>query len=109
MLLIVIAADLNRLPPLIRDVYRFPGGDKVGHFVLMGLLSLFVNAAALTTFPRQGAKRTVLITSLSLAFLVGLEELSQGFIQSRTLSLTDLLSSYAGIALCACLAYFWKS
>ncbi len=107
--LIIVAADLNQLPRAVRELYNFPGGDKVGHFVLMGLLSLLVNVSALATFPERGARRTVLFTTLALATLIGLEEASQALFRSRTVSFADLLSSYAGITLFAFLAYLWRS
>ncbi len=43
-LLIVILADTRRLG-FLGVIYDFPNGDKVGHFLLFGLLSLLVNLA----------------------------------------------------------------
>lgn len=40
---IVVGANQASLPDFLRSVYSFPGGDKAGHFLLMGTLSLLVN------------------------------------------------------------------
>jgi VanZ family protein len=101
--ILVLAADTRHLGSL-RQVYDFPGGDKVGHFVLFGILSLLMNLSVLQGRPAAGMTRSVILYSLLLAGLVGLEELSQQWIPSRTSSVLDLAASYAGIAFFAWLA-----
>ena len=108
-IVIVILADLGRLPGFLGFVNDIPYGDKIGHFILMGILSFLVNASLLTAFPRRDPKRLILVTSLMLAFLVGIEEWAQRFFPSRISSLLDLSSSLAGIALFALLALWWKA
>jgi VanZ family protein len=105
----VVAADLGRLPRLIDVlIYETHYGDKIGHFVLMGVLSFLVNASALSTFPRRNPGRIILITSLVLAAIVGAEEFSQRYFPKRTSSLADLAFSYAGILVFAGLAWLYK-
>lgn len=100
-LLVVALADSGHLPHFIRQIYDFPYGDKLGHFLLMGLLSLMMNRVALAARPNKKPATVILTVSLILAFFVTLEELSQQFFPSRTFSLLDLASSYAGIAVFA--------
>ncbi|MDO6507992.1 VanZ family protein [Colwellia sp. 4_MG-2023] len=77
-------------------VARIPYGDKLGHFCLFGLLTLGVNFAfklksyTLISF-------NIYVGSTVVFFFVLLEELSQYFIPSRTLDITDVLADIIGI------------
>jgi VanZ family protein len=102
---IVIGANMDLLPFTLRQFYDFPGGDKLGHFVLFGILSLLLNKSALSLFPKQSSVRLVLNVSLLLSIIIGLEEWSQSLFPTRTMSLTDLMASYTGVAAFALLAY----
>jgi len=105
-LAIVLAANTGNFPGLLQSLYDFPGGDKAGHFILFGILSFLLNKSALTLFPKRSPVRLVLSVSLLLSILIGLEEWSQSLFPSRTMSLADLLTSYAGVLVFALLA-FW--
>jgi len=77
-------------------VARIPYGDKLGHFCLFGLLTLGVNFA----FKLKSYKLisfNIYVGSTVVFFFVLLEELSQYFIPSRTLDITDLLADILGI------------
>ena len=104
-LAIIIGADTNHLPYSLDRLYHFPGGDKVGHFVLFGILSFLLNRSALELFPNRDSVRLVLTVSLLLSIGIGLEEWSQALFPSRTVSLIDLAAGYLGVALFAWLAY----
>jgi polysaccharide biosynthesis protein VpsQ len=95
MLAIIILADLGSIPEPVKMVYRFPNGDRVGHFVLYGILTFLVNMA----FPRklQIARINVFYGSLIIAALATLEEISQLFFPHRTSDLIDLTFSLLGI------------
>ncbi len=97
---IIVLADTRHLGFLGR-LYDFPYGDKVGHFLLFGLLSLLVNLAALERWRKSEAWHVVLGVSLLMAMLIGLEEFSQRFVPARTSSIWDLTASYLGVALFA--------
>lgn len=101
--IVIILADTQHLGAL-GAVYRFPYGDKVGHFVLFGLLSLAVNLSVFEARPASDFKRLAVITSLLLALAIGLEEYSQRFFPTRTSDIIDLTASYLGVALFAWLA-----
>ncbi len=105
---IVISANAGQFPELLKPLYDFPSGDKVGHFILFGILSFLLNKSALARLPNQNPGRIVLTVSLLLSVLIGLEEWSQSLFSSRTMSLTDLLASYAGVIGFALLAFLPK-
>lgn len=104
---IVIAADRQSLPVWLMGIYSRPGGDKLGHFVLMGWLAFVVQlaVAAVRREPAPaGARALVARGTLVVAAVVALEELSQLAFLVRTPSLLDLAASLAGIACGAWLA-----
>ena len=103
---VIVLADEGLLGPL-RGLYDFPHGDKAGHFVLYGLLALFVNLYALS---RQHANPKVVVwaVSVGLAILIGVEEWSQARFPTRTMDALDLLAGYAGVALFSFAAYLLK-
>jgi VanZ family protein len=100
---IIVLADAGKLGS-VAWLYDFPGGDKVGHFVLFGILSLLVNLAAMERRGSGHVGQVVLKVSVVLAVLIGLEELSQNWFASRTSSWTDLAASYLGVATFAWMA-----
>jgi polysaccharide biosynthesis protein VpsQ len=102
---IVIAANADKFPEPLKKLYDFPGGDKAGHFGLFGILSFLLNRSALVLFPKRDSTRLILTTSLLLSILIGLEEWSQSLFPARTMSATDLIASYTGVAVFAFLAY----
>ena len=89
---IVVLADQGRLPGFITGLYDFQNGDKVGHFLLMGGLSLLVNLA----LPSRSGRHHILAILL-VAALVALEEASQAWFGTRHSDLADLAASLAGI------------
>ena len=102
---IVIVANMDQFPSPIKRIYDFPGGDKVGHFGLFGILCFLLNRSALILFPNRNPPRLILIVSLLLSILIGLEEWSQSLFPARTMSFTDLIASCAGVAVFAVLAH----
>jgi VanZ family protein len=103
LVVIIVLADTRHLGAL-GAVYDFPYGDKVGHFVLFGLLSLVANLSVFEARPNADRKRLAVITSLILALLIGLEEFSQRYFPTRTSDWLDLTASYLGMAFFAWLA-----
>ena len=95
-ILIVILADRGQLGP-IGYIYDFPYGDKVGHFVLFGLLNFFLTLTCLRALPLQGPRLVALSIGLILALIIGAEEYSQKFFENRTFDLIDLTASYIGL------------
>jgi VanZ family protein len=89
--------------------YGIPELDKVGHFVLFGILALLINLTAFEARPRRSIIGTALLCSLSLAALISLEELSQIWLPRRDPSITSLTSSLLGVAVFTWLAmWIWR-
>lgn len=96
LLAIVIANNSGTLPDFLYRLYSVPFGDKIGHLLLTGLLSLLVNLS-LSCRKTRLASRDFLLGSLLVGGVVTLEELTQIFFPTRNVSFYDLLSSYLGI------------
>lgn len=95
---IVVLADVPETQYLFTFIRSLPLGDKIGHFCLMGMLSLLVNLA-LNAKTFCVWKLDYLLGSLIVAAVVTTEEFSQMFIGGRTFDLYDLIFDYAGILL----------
>jgi len=104
-ILIILAADMGHLNFTIRWIHSIRYGDKLGHFILVGMLAFVVNL-------NLGATRwrwwgwSVLKGSFIIFILITLEEYSQLFIASRHFDYGDLLSNYLGILLLGHLAIY---
>ena len=94
---LIVLADADLLPDFINAIYDFPNGDKVGHFILYGLLNFFITRVFLSSLPTRRGGWVTLSVGLILALFVALEELSQMFFSARTFSLLDLTASLLGI------------
>ena len=103
LVLIIVGADTRSLGPLYW-VYDFPNGDKVGHFVLYGGLTLLTCLAMIRLRPERPARQVALIVAGSITILVTFEEFSQFWIESRTPDARDLLAGYLGVAVFAAIA-----
>ena len=95
-LLIIVLADTGNLG-IVSFLYHFPYADKVGHFILYGILILLINLTLCRARPAQARLRVVLYSGLTLALLIGLEELSQQYFANLTFDLVDLSASYLGL------------
>ncbi len=96
LLALVIVADLNLAPDLLSVIYVLPFGDKIGHFILMGVMSLLLNV---WTQPSRVTPLRISRTSLFFFAIVAIEEASQIFFPTRTVSWIDLSADMAGIFL----------
>lgn len=93
---LVVLADLGRGRWLFGMAESIPGGDKLGHFVLFGLLAFLVNLVLQVAVVRWG-RLTILKGSALVMVIVMAEELSQLFFVSRSFELLDLAADLAGI------------
>jgi VanZ family protein len=93
--MIIILADYRHLPSFITMLYSFPYGDRIGHFVLFGLLSLLLRIASPVPLIRIMNRNFPVFTLVLAVFIIG-EEMSQIFIPVRTFSWGDLAASLAG-------------
>lgn len=104
---VILLAAQREYQFLFRFVRILPLGDKLGHFVLMGLASLLVNfALACRTFSLRG--RRFLLGTWLVLLLVTVEEFTQLFLAYRSFDPVDLVFDAAGILLFGRFAYFWS-
>jgi VanZ family protein len=89
-------ADSGTMPAPLKFVSAVPNGDRLGHFVLYGILAYLVSAAFPSRWVRVRAWRLPLGAVLAAA-MATLEEISQIFIPARTPDLVDLAAGYLGI------------
>lgn len=94
---IILLADLGMLG-FLGVLNRIPYGDKVGHFLLYGVLTLLIDLALLRSRPDLHRSLISIRVALILALLIGLEEYSQQFFAKRSFDLVDLFFSYLGVA-----------
>lgn len=95
-ILIIVLADRGQLG-ILKLVNQIPYGDKAGHFILYGILTFLVDLTLFEALPLRSTKLIAVMTGLTLALLIGVEEYSQQFFSSRMYSLQDLFASYLGV------------
>lgn len=95
-ILVIVLADLGKLG-ILRVLNQIPYGDKAGHFILYGILTLLLDLTFTRALPHPTRKLLVLRIALVLSLLIGLEEYSQQFFAKRTFDLIDLAFSYLGV------------
>jgi polysaccharide biosynthesis protein VpsQ len=95
-LVIIVLADTDRLG-LLKIINTLPLGDKLGHFLLYGILALLINLTLFRSLPSRTRTSIAVTSGLILALLIGIEEFSQQYFSSRTYSLGDLTASYLGV------------
>lgn len=95
-ILIIVLADTGNLG-ILAILYRIPFADKLGHFILYGILILLIDLTLLRSIPARSRSGIVLLSGLTLALLIGIEELSQQYFSNRTFDLVDLSASYLGV------------
>jgi VanZ family protein len=95
-LLVIVLADAGRLG-VLAYVNRIPFGDKIGHFALYGTLALLVNLSLFRWKPAWNRVWIAVVSGVTLALLIGVEEFSQQLFAERTFSLADLAASYLGV------------
>ena len=94
-------ADLGLMPNISALLHGYSGLDKVGHFILVGILAwLFNSAFRLGQLNLGGLK--IFVGTIVIATVVTLEELVQLWIDTRRFELIDLLAGYLGIATSEC-------
>jgi polysaccharide biosynthesis protein VpsQ len=95
--LIIVLADAGVLSHYLGFLYYFPFGDKVGHFILYGILTLLIDLTLFRSLPLQSRQLIAVKCGLILALLIGLEEFSQQYFANRSFDLVDLTFSYLGL------------
>ena len=94
LILLIVAANRGALA--ISWLAGIPANDKIGHFVLMGLLSYLVNSA-FGGAQWRWRRLSVLKGSVLVTTLVAIEEVSQLWIVHRAFDPADFAADVAGI------------
>ena len=95
---IIYLTNTGQTDGFIVFVQHMPYGDKAGHVILSGILTLLTNLALKCRSIGFGRLRIPLGTAI-ISVVVLLEEFSQMYIPVRTFSGWDLLSDFIGITL----------
>lgn len=106
-LLVILWADQGTMPYFIAMLYAFPNGDKVGHFLLVGMLAFLVNLSLGCRILKLGRIK-ILLGSLAIAVLAAVEEFTQSFFALRSASWLDLGASFLGILVLGSLALLFR-
>lgn len=94
--LIIWLADHRDTQSIFSWVQVLPGGDKLGHFLILGGFAFVLNHALRCRTVTLGGK-PVLLGSLVVLALAAAEETSQLVIPGRTFDLLDLAADALGI------------
>ena len=102
-LTIILLADLGKLG-FLYSLYDFPYGDKVGHFILYGILTLLIDLTLLPSSAQKSSstilpsrRRVAVRVGLFLAIAITVEEFSQQYFSNRTFDMIDLGASFLGV------------
>ena len=95
-ILIIVLADQGKLG-ILRVINQIPYGDKAGHFILYGILTLLFDLTFIQARRDLSPNLLVLRVGLILALIIGLEEFSQRYFISRHSDWVDLTFSYLGV------------
>lgn len=102
---IIYVVDTGSQSALFKLLPSIPNRDKIGHFLLFGLLTLAFNFIFKFKTIEWGKVRPYLGSMLVLLFVI-IEEFSQGFIATRTMDFKDLVADALGILLFTWVSYF---
>ncbi|WP_219822477.1 trypsin [Shewanella insulae] len=117
---LIVSADAGRSNPLFELARALPYGDKLGHMILFGTLTLFAVVGSnfrRVSFGRLSLGRFSLgqqscwgmrpyLGALVVAIVVIIEECSQHYFPSRTFDGYDLLADGVGIMLFSLLSHY---
>ena len=102
LVLVIVLADTGNIVGLLNFMH-FKYFDKVGHFMLVGIMGFLVNLF-FNCQKIQVWRFKVLKGSVWVLIPISLEELSQGLLPGRNLSIYDWLSDVAGLVVFGFLA-----
>ncbi|CAM3948453.1 VanZ family protein [Shewanella aquimarina] len=102
---LIVSADAGRSNPLFELAHSIPYGDKLGHMILFGTLTLFANVGSRFRRVSLGKVRPYL-GAVVVTIVVIIEECSQQYFPSRTFDGYDLLADGVGIMLFSLLSLY---
>ncbi|MFP4845807.1 VanZ family protein [Winogradskyella sp. PE311] len=92
---IIYSANVGNQTIFFDFVSAIPFGDKLGHFFLFGIFTLFLNLAL--DFKPMNLFKKIPLGTVIISICIILEELSQVFFPNRTLDALDLIADILGI------------
>ncbi|MFY0601741.1 MAG: VanZ family protein [Cyclobacteriaceae bacterium] len=93
----IFMADLNRENLIMTIGHKVPSGDKIGHFMLFGILAYFLNTALKFRQFKFKKQRFYLGSIIVLLFAI-CEEFSQLAFENRTFDWVDMVFDFWGVA-----------
>ena len=100
----VVSADTNQSNIIMDLGHSVPMGDKIGHFILFGILALLLNVSLSFRQIKIHKRRFHLGSIVVLVFAIA-EECSQLGFSSRTFDFVDMLFDLLGIGLLSSVAF----
>lgn len=100
----IVQADMDKSNIIMEIGRSVPWGDKIGHFMLFGILALLINMA-LSFKQVIIRKRLFHVGSLIVFSFAAIEEFSQLAFSTRTFDLIDMLFDLFGIGLFSSVAF----
>lgn len=94
--LITLLADAGTLRPILQPLQEIPLADKALHFLLVGILALFVNLS-IRRWAVASVWAALVPGSLAVAVASALEESSNIVVDGRNWSLGDLAANLLGV------------
>ncbi len=101
--LVVFSVNTGIGRPIFKWVKTIPEGDKMIHFMLVGLLAFVLNVYLKNRVIKFG-NIDLMKGGLIASAIFTLEEFSQLFLDGRTFSLADAFANYCGVFLFSKLA-----
>ncbi|PCJ22053.1 MAG: trypsin [Gammaproteobacteria bacterium] len=95
---VILQANAGANTVFFNIVAALPYGDKLGHIMLYGVLTLLLNIALGFKIISLAKVKVSVAASLVLFFSVG-EEITQAFIPNRNFDILDLIADGVGILL----------
>ena len=98
LLWVIFSADTGRESVFLQFTQSIPYGDKLGHFMLFGILTFGMNiATGFRMSPVRIFKYRIYRGTFWVSIFVFFEEISQGFISTRSMDWKDLVADACGI------------
>ncbi|MFY8272773.1 VanZ family protein [Pseudoalteromonas sp. SSDWG2] len=94
---IIYLANTGQSSVFFEVVRRIPYGDKLGHFLLFGMMTVLASFALQARHTYLGTVKLYFGAIAVFSFAL-VEEVSQAFVATRTFDLVDLTADVLGIA-----------
>lgn len=105
---IIYLANTGQSSIFFNLVASMPYGDKIGHLAIFATLTFGANMLLnFRNVPFVNSKLPIYFGSVLVLLFAAVEELSQNFVASRTLDISDFIADIVGIAIATWLSYLF--